>query len=90
MCVCSGTGSVACGARCGLGVIASYAGFGKQGVCCGCLGYDAACGVDYSGRGMVCDYEGRVVADAGVFAGGCSAEVDAEGVAEWRERWGME
>lgn len=89
MCVCSGTGSVACGARCGLGVIASCAGFGKQGVCCGCLGYDAACGVDYSGRGMVCDYEGRVVADAGVFAGGCSAEVDAEGGAEWREKWGM-
>lgn len=56
---------------------------------CGCLGYDACCGVDYSGRGMVCDYEGRVVADAGVFAGGCSAEVDEDGMREWRETWGM-
>ena len=56
---------------------------------CGCLGYDAKEGVDYAGRGMVCDYEGRVVADAGVFAGGCCAEVDVEGVQEWRERWGM-
>ncbi len=56
---------------------------------CGCLGYDACCGVDYSGRGMVCDYEGRVVADAGVFAGGCFWEVDVEGVKGWREKWGM-
>lgn len=55
----------------------------------GCLGYDAKEGVDYSGRGMVCDYEGRVVADAGVFADGCFWEVDAEGVQEWREKWGM-
>lgn len=56
---------------------------------CGCLGFDAADGVDYSGRSLVCDYEGRVVADAGVFEGGCCAEVDVEGVLEWRERWGM-
>ncbi|MCZ9313639.1 MAG: hypothetical protein O0V67_09690, partial [Methanocorpusculum sp.] len=46
---------------------------------CGCLGYDAACGVDYSGRSLVCDYEGRIVADAGVFAGGCCSDVDVEG-----------
>ena len=38
---------------------------------------------------LVCDYEGRIVADAGVFEGGCCAEVDVEGVLEWRERWGM-
>jgi predicted amidohydrolase len=44
--------------------------------------------VDYSGRRLVCDYEGRVVADAGVFAGGCFWDVDVEGVLEWRERWG--
>ena len=56
---------------------------------CGCLGFDAADGVDYSGRSLVCDYEGRIVADAGVFEGGCCAEVDVEGVLEWRERWGM-
>ena len=56
---------------------------------CGCLGYDAADGVDYSGRSLVCDYEGRIVADAGVFEGGCCAEVDVEGVLEWRKRWGM-
>ena len=56
---------------------------------CGCLGYDAADGVDYSGRSLVCDYEGSIVADAGVFVGGCCAEVDVEGVLEWRERWGM-
>ncbi|MDU9375485.1 Deaminated glutathione amidase [Methanocorpusculaceae archaeon Sp1] len=56
----------------------------------GCLGYDSASGTDYSGCGMICDYEGRVRADAGVFEGGCCCGVDVEGVRGWRERWGME
>ncbi|MDV0443861.1 nitrilase-related carbon-nitrogen hydrolase [Methanorbis rubei] len=55
----------------------------------GCLGYDPCCGVDYSGRGMICDPEGRIVADAGVFEGGCCCGLDVEGVMGWRERWGM-
>lgn len=58
-------------------------------VAAGCLGYDAVSGTDYPGRGMVCDYEGRGMADAGAFEGGCCAEVDVAGIEEWRERWGM-
>ncbi|MDD4394132.1 MAG: hypothetical protein PHQ97_15480 [Desulfobacterales bacterium] len=54
-----------------------------------CMGYDPVSGTDYCGRSMVCDYEGRVICDGGVFEGGCSGEVDVEGVREMRREWGM-
>ena len=51
------------------------------------------CGVDYPGRSLVCDYEGRVIEDAGVFEGGlewgCEVEDVVGGVEEMRERWGL-
>ena len=60
---------------------------------CGCIGYDDVCGVDYLGRSMVCNYEGRVIEDAGVFEGGLSWSFDCcevvDGVEEMRERWGL-
>ena len=34
---------------------------------CNCIGYDSVGGVDYPGRSLVCDFEGRVIEDAGVF-----------------------
>jgi predicted amidohydrolase len=58
-------------------------------VAAGCLGYDSISETEYSGRGVVCDPEGRIVADAGGFVGGCCAEVDGEAVRELRERWGI-
>ncbi len=54
-----------------------------------CMGYDSVSGTDYCGRSMVCDYEGRVVSDGGVFEGGCSGEVDVDGVREMRREWGL-
>ena len=60
---------------------------------CGCIGYDDVGGVDYLGRSMVCNYEGRVIEDAGVFEGGvewdCVREDVVCGVDEMRERWGL-
>ena len=60
---------------------------------CNCIGYDDVCGVDYLGRSMVCDFEGRVIEDAGVFEGGLSWSFDdcevVDGVEEMRERWGL-
>ena len=42
---------------------------------------------------MVCDFEGRVIEDAGVFEGGvewdCVCEDVVCGVEEMRERWGL-
>jgi hypothetical protein len=38
---------------------------------------------------MVCDYEGRVISDGGVFEGECGGDVDVEGVREMRREWGM-
>jgi len=52
-----------------------------------CMGYDPVSGTDYCGRSMVCDYEGRVVSDGGVFEGECVGEVD--GVREIRRAWGL-
>ena len=60
---------------------------------CGCIGYDDVGGVDYLGRSMVCNYEGRVIEDAGVFEGGLSWSFDdcevVDGVGDMRERWGL-
>ena len=60
---------------------------------CGCIGYDDVGGVDYLGRSMVCNYEGRVIEDAGVFEGGLEWVFDVSevviGVEEMRERWGL-
>ena len=55
-----------------------------------CMGYDPALGTDYCGRSMVCDYEGRVVSDGGVFEGGCVGEVDVDGVRGMRREWGID
>lgn len=54
-----------------------------------CMGYDPASGTDYCGRSMVCDYEGRIISDGGVFEGECVGDVDVEGVREMRRVWGM-
>ena len=54
-----------------------------------CMGYDPVSGTDYCGRSMVCDYEGRVISDGGVFEGGCVGDVDVEGVREMRGKWGL-
>lgn len=58
---------------------------------CNCIGYDEVSGTDYCGRSMVCDWEGKVAEDAGVFEGGCEWVFDAdelkENVAEVREKW---
>ncbi|MBO5368631.1 hypothetical protein J6A32_08380, partial [Methanocorpusculum sp.] len=60
---------------------------------CNCIGYDSGGGVDYPGRSLVCDFEGRVIEDAGVFEGGVEWVFDAEdsvgSVLEMRERWGL-
>lgn len=55
----------------------------------GCLGFEEISGTDYSGRSMFCDPEGRVVSDAGVFAGECWCDIDADVVRSWRTRWMM-
>ena len=52
---------------------------------CNCIGYDCVSGVDYPGRSLVCDFEGRVIEDAGVF-GDCEV---VGSVGEMRERWGL-
>ena len=61
---------------------------------CGCIGYDDNTGTDYCGRSMVCNFEGRVIEDAGVFEGGAEWELDAEdavsGVSDMRKKWGLE
>jgi predicted amidohydrolase len=54
-----------------------------------CLGYDPVSGTDYCGRSMICDYEGRVIGDGGVFEGGCAGEVDVDGVRKMRKEWGI-
>ncbi|MBE6515621.1 MAG: hypothetical protein E7Z71_02865 [Methanocorpusculum parvum] len=60
---------------------------------CNCIGYDDVRGVDYPGRSLACDFEGRVIEDAGVFEGGlewdCVCEDVVCGVEEIRERWGI-
>ncbi|HJJ39069.1 MAG TPA: nitrilase [Methanocorpusculum sp.] len=60
---------------------------------CNCIGYDNLCGVDYCGRSMVCDWEGKVIEDAGVFEGGCEWGFDmgaiAEAVSAARKKWGL-
>ncbi len=60
---------------------------------CNCIGYDSLCGVDYPGRSLVCDFEGRVIEDAGVFEGELFWVFEADevvcGVLEMRERWGL-
>ena len=58
---------------------------------CNCIGYDSVCGVDYPGWSLVCDFEGRVIEDAGVFEGGLVFDVSevVSGVEEMRERWGL-
>lgn len=61
---------------------------------CGCIGYDSLTGTDYCGRSMVCNFEGRVIEDAGVFEGGVEWDVDSEeavfGVLEMREKWALD
>lgn len=59
---------------------------------CGCIGFDAASGTDYCGRSLVCDYEGRILADAGVFEGEASWDVPdglSEDVRAMRKKWGI-
>ena len=60
---------------------------------CNCIGYDDASGTDYCGRSMVCDWEGKVAEDAGVFEGGAEWEVDCDEVkrtvAEIRDKWAV-
>ncbi|MDO5846382.1 MAG: nitrilase-related carbon-nitrogen hydrolase, partial [Methanocorpusculum sp.] len=59
---------------------------------CGCIGFDAVSGTDYCGRSLVCDYEGRIISDAGVFEGSAVWEVPdgvSEEVREVRGRWGI-
>ncbi|MBP3507340.1 MAG: hypothetical protein J6K43_13180, partial [Lachnospiraceae bacterium] len=60
---------------------------------CNCIGYDCVSGVDYPGRSLVCDFEGRIIEDAGVFEGGLSWEEDVcdgvGSVGEMREKWGL-
>ena len=60
---------------------------------CNCIGYDDVCGTDYPGRSLVCDFEGRVIEDAGVFEGGLEGVFDVSevvsGVEEMRERLGL-
>ena len=60
---------------------------------CNCIGYDDVSGVDYPGRSLVCDIEGRVIEDAGVFEGGLSWSFDVDdgvgSVGEMRGRWGL-
>ena len=60
---------------------------------CNCIGYDDVRGVDYPGRSLVCDFEGRVIEDAGVFEGGLERVFDVSEVVseveEMRERWGI-
>ena len=60
---------------------------------CNCIGYDSLSGTDYPGRSLVCDFEGRVIEDAGVFEGGLSWSFDdcevVGSVGEMRERWGL-
>ena len=58
-----------------------------------CIGCDMATNVDYGGRSMVCDCEGKIRADAGVFAGGCEWEFDPaelkNTVETMRRNWGL-
>ena len=60
---------------------------------CNCIGYDSLSGTDYPGRSLVCDFEGRVIEDAGVFEGGLEWGLDESevvgSVGEMRERWGL-
>lgn len=52
---------------------------------------DSVSGVDFPGRGLVCDYEGRIIEDAGVFEGGVLLDVYegevVDGVKEMRGKW---
>lgn len=56
---------------------------------CNCLGYGND--TDFSGRSMICDPDGRIIADAGVFEGGALWEFDSEWVVfeveEARKKW---
>ncbi|MDO5847549.1 MAG: nitrilase-related carbon-nitrogen hydrolase [Methanocorpusculum sp.] len=58
--------------------------------CC-TLGYDAETNTDYCGRSMICSPDGKILADAGVFEGGCDTVFDADevtsSVAELRRVW---
>ena len=58
---------------------------------CNCIEYDSLRGMDYPGRSLVCDFEGRVIEDAGVFEGGLEWVFDVEdgvgSVGDMRERW---
>lgn len=60
-------------------------------VACGCLGYDPVMQTECSGRSLVCDTEGRIIEDAGIFEGGLTWDIDASGVkddvATMRGRW---
>ncbi|HJJ36182.1 MAG TPA: hypothetical protein O0X27_03270 [Methanocorpusculum sp.] len=59
-----------------------------------CIGCDTASNIDYGGRSMVCDCEGKIREDAGVFAGGFVWEVDVpelkETVRTMRESWDLQ
>jgi len=61
---------------------------------CNCIGYDSVCDTDYPGRSLVCDFEGRVIEDAGVFEGGLEWVFDVGdgvgAVGEMRERWWLD
>ena len=62
-------------------------------VACGTLGYDDKMQTDCSGRSLVCDTEGRILEDAGIFEGGlswiCDDEIVHEDVITMRKRWAL-
>ncbi|MDO5844924.1 MAG: hypothetical protein Q4Q53_07250, partial [Methanocorpusculum sp.] len=57
------------------------------------LSSDSVYGVDFCGRSLVCDYEGRIISDAGVFEGGALIDLEedrvVDEVGEMREKWGV-
>lgn len=58
-----------------------------------CIGCDAESNTDYGGRSMVCDCEGKIREDAGVFEGGfvweCDPAAVAETVRDMRRSWNL-
>jgi len=62
-------------------------------VACGCLGYDPEMQTECSGRSLVCDTEGRILEDAGIFEGGLTWDADVptikDDVQKMRHTWAL-
>lgn len=62
-------------------------------VACGALGYDKEMQTECSGRSLVCDTEGRILEDAGIFEGELTWECDADTIRDdvknMRKLWGL-